>query len=954
MLPLQLLAGGTLPRSVQGRIATALSEVVRTEVVGANITIVESRIIDDSTPKRVEIYASPELGYFPFRAENIDEFYDAVREQLPAKYADYELRLYADGRAIESLVAGGDGADAKFRYSAVVPLITRQSSLNTPSLGLAGRHIAMWQSHGYIWQQRLGCWQWQRPTFWTTVEDMYTQSYVVPYLLPMLERAGATVLLPRERSLRREEVIIDNDKGIDLSTYSERSRKHSWYDVGSGFAHLHSAYPSGHNPFEDGTARGVEATDRASRLSSATYGGYIPVRGLYSLYISYQSVARSVPDAHYTVHASGGDHEFSVNQRMGGGMWVCLGEFYFEAGYHKELVTVDNLSRYSGVVTTDAVKIGGGMGNIYRGDEEVLSDMPRFVEGARYWLQWSGFSQDVYGPNGGEDDYKDDYMSRARWVNDLMGGSEHHSTAEGRGIPVDLAFALHTDAGVRHNDDIIGTLGIYCTRDDEGMFEGGASRNLSRDLTDAVMTSVVEDIRRKYEPKWTRRGMWDRAYYEARLPKCPTLLLELLSHQNFADMRYGLDPAFRFDVSRAIYKGMLRHLAKQYDMEYVVQPLPVKHLGAELYDKGVMLSWQPTEDILEPTAKADYYILYTRMGEGGFDTGRRVDGCSLYLEQRPGVIYGYKVTAVNRGGESLDSEVVVACRVRRERGRVMIINGFDRLSAPYSYRDATSVGYHIDEDSGVGYGDDTYFIGEQQDFDPQSEWAGKSDDDHAANILRGNTFDYALLHGKAIASAGYSFATASRAAVEAGGVALERYDLVDVVMGKQCTTPIGRGVMGYRHEAFSDALRHEIDDYMASGGAMLLSGSAMMSDLWNSPLADEEDRVWARERLGVEWLGRVKSGDVRSVARKLRRREFTVAVNTLYCDRCYTVEHMDVIGSVKAEAEHILCHDDGSCAAIAWRGDSGGCAILTLPIEAIIDDVQREMLLHSLLRYLLR
>ena len=954
LLPLQLMAGGTLPRTVQNKIATALTEVVRTEVVGANITIVECRTIDDEEQRCVEVYASAELGYFPFRESNIAMFYASLREQLPSKYADYELRLYADGRAIEELVTGGYGDDVRFCYSPVVPLVSRLSSLVQPTAGLAGRHIAMWQSHGYIWQQRLGCWQWQRPTFWTTVEDMYTQSYIVPYLLPMLERAGATVLLPRERSMRHEELIIDNDEGIDITTYSERSRQHKWYDAGVGFAHLHDTYPSGHNPFKDGTARGVEATDRASRISRGVYGGYIPVSGTYTVYVSYKSVARSVPDAHYTVHASGGDHEFAVNQRMGGGMWLPLGEFYFEAGHHKELVSVDNLSRYAGVVTTDAVKIGGGMGNIYRGDDEVVSDMPRFVEGARYWLQWSGFGEEVYSPNGDADDYKDDYMSRPRWVNALMGGSERHSTVEGRNIPIDLAFALHTDAGWRDNDDIIGTLGIYCTSDDEGMFEGGASRDLSRELTDAVMTSVVNDLRLKYEPKWTRRGMWNRAYYEARIPKCPTLLLELLSHQNFADMRYGLDPAFRFDASRAIYKGMLRYLATQYDMEYVVQPLPIKVLSAELHDKGVMLRWQPTEDICEPTATADYYILYTRVGDGGFDTGRRIDGCSVYVEQRPGVIYGYKVTAVNGGGESLDSEVVVACRQRRSRANIMVVNAFDRLSAPYSYRDDSSVGYHVDEDSGVGYIDDASFIGAQRDFDPCSEGVGSSSDNHAPNIVRGNTFDYALVHGRDIASAGYSFASASRGAVEAGIVELEDYDLVDIIMGKQRTMAIGRGVMGYRHEAFTDALRREIDEYVASGGALLISGNAMVGDMWHSPLAGDEDRAWSRRVLGVEYGGSVNSGDVYSLPRGLKRREFVVGVNALLCDECYAVEQCDVLKVVKPGAKAIMCYNNGSCAAIAWREATTRGAILAFPIETIIDDVQREMLVHALLKYLLR
>ena len=136
-------------------------------------------------------------------------------------------------------------------------------------------------------------------------------------------------------------------------------------------------------------------------------------------------------------------------------------------------------------------------------------------------------------------------------------------------IPIDMALAFHSDAGVRDGDEVIGTLGIYFTRDKGGRFEGGADRYRSRDLTDLVMTQIVADIRRTWEPEWMRRGMWNRSYYEARVPGVPTMLLELLSHQNFADMRLGNDPRFKFLVSRAVYKGILRYISSQYDSPYV-------------------------------------------------------------------------------------------------------------------------------------------------------------------------------------------------------------------------------------------------------------------------------------------------------------------------------------------------------------------------------------------------
>ena len=64
-------------------------------------------------------------------------------------------------------------------------------------------------------------------------------------------------------------------------------------------------------------------------------------------------------------------------------------------------------------------------------------------------------------------------MSRAHWVNALMGGSERLPDSAGLRIPVDVALAFHSDAGVRDGDGIIGTLGIFFTRENKGQIQGG-------------------------------------------------------------------------------------------------------------------------------------------------------------------------------------------------------------------------------------------------------------------------------------------------------------------------------------------------------------------------------------------------------------------------------------------------------------------------------------------------
>ena len=50
------------------------------------------------------------------------------------------------------------------------------------------------------------------------------------------------------------------------------------------------------------------------------------------MYVSYQTVKKSVDDASYTVWHKGEKTTFKVNQQMGGGTWVYLGTFDFDKG----------------------------------------------------------------------------------------------------------------------------------------------------------------------------------------------------------------------------------------------------------------------------------------------------------------------------------------------------------------------------------------------------------------------------------------------------------------------------------------------------------------------------------------------------------------------------------------------------------------------------------------------
>ena len=198
-----------------------------------------------------------------------------------------------------------------------------------------------------------------------------------------------------------------------------------------------------------------------------------------------------------------------------------------------------------------------------------------------------------------------------------------NSSKKGMGIPVDLSLGFHSDAGITPNDSIVGTLAIYTLRSDGSQtLPTGDSRMTSREYADQVQSQIVNDLREQYDTLWSRRHIWDRSYRDSRTPSSPAMLLELLSHQNFADMKYGLDPTFRFTVSRAVYKGMLKYLSNRYGVPYAVQPLPVSSMGVRFGGKGkAVISWIPEDDVIEPTATPKGYILYTRIDNGAFDNG---------------------------------------------------------------------------------------------------------------------------------------------------------------------------------------------------------------------------------------------------------------------------------------------------------------------------------------------
>ena len=247
--------------------------------------------------------------------------------------------------------------------------------------GLDNRVIALWQSHGKYYDQSQQRWKWQRPRLFGTVEDLFSQGYVMPYLMPMLENAGAYVMSPRERDTSLTEIIVDTD-GYPEGDFYLKQGKHQWKEgnVGSGFAYSGGQLTEGRNPFVAGTSETVSTVSarQASEQSNAAWNADIPARGRYAVYVSYASHPNSATDAHYKINHLGGTTDVKVNQQMGGGTWLYLGHYDFAKG--KQQLPIVELSNISddddAVVSADAVKIGGGMGNVARSTKNDPGLMP--------------------------------------------------------------------------------------------------------------------------------------------------------------------------------------------------------------------------------------------------------------------------------------------------------------------------------------------------------------------------------------------------------------------------------------------------------------------------------------------------------------------------------------------------------------------------------------------------
>ncbi|MBR5593214.1 MAG: xanthan lyase [Bacteroidaceae bacterium] len=957
-------------QSVDKTVSRALSEYFRnytsdrTLLKFSALDRRKNNIVVNNKAKKIIIYSNEAFAGQAFTPAVVDKIYKDIRGILPKNLRKYKIEVVYKGRSIEQRVPNIYRSAAKVDKSRLwggvvyngSPWVRNISRPFAVTGGLDGRHIALWQSHGRYYFADGDFWKWQRPSLYCTTEDLLTQSIVVPFLMPMLENAGALVYTPRERDWQPECVIVDNDKSTPGgSRYSEsEARGSEWETHIGGYAPLKDFYCDLDDPFSMGTSRSISAVQNKKKLSTAVWSPEIPVPGEYAVYVAYRTFENSVPDALYTVRHSGGETSFKVNQTMGGGTWVYLGTFFFDVDEDKRQgVVLANYSSHDGVVSADAVRFGGGVGNVARGPGGQLSGLPRYLEGARYNLQTGGFPYEVYSPFEGEADYRDDIVCRPSAVNYLSGGSVFNPDTIGLNVPLELSFGFHSDAGVSAEDNVIGSLGVVTTEFNGDTLATGHSRQMSRDLVSFLLNSVQDDLTARYGKRWPVRGILDRNYGETRVPYIPSVIFESLSHQNFMDMVYAHDPDFKFTLARSVYKVLLKHLCYVRGRDYVVQPLPVSHFAMSMSgdDNEVVLSWRPVNDVLEPTAKPKGYILYRSVDGSGFDNGTVVNEAHCSIPVEKGVMYSFKVAAFNDGGCSLPSEELSLYIANNEKGRALVVNGFHRLSGPDTLFTDKRIGFDFERDPGVPYMRTPEYCGGQLDFMRENlnyeNGLGLSGSECEGMLVAGNTLNYPRIHGEALAVNDISFLSCGSEAVIDGVVDMQEYDVVDLILGVEKQG--GKGsLLHYNspYKAFPAGLQGKLTEYCHGGGRLFVSGAFIASDMQGC----EADRLFVRNLLHFDYGGTVSNLSEDVVTGSGLRMSIERKAN----ESCYAVSRPDILVPLDDAFVSFVFDGCKESAGVAYSGNGYRTLSTSFPFEAVQNSVHRTKLMGAVMRFLLK
>lgn len=701
-----------------------------------------------------------------------------------------------DYRSLSSYMAEEAPAPAKEEQALDEPISSDDLSAQTTQTEALGGPVAnadgqpvgalsgvvVFCAAGHGWTAGSSSWLLQRGVTHSMIED-YGNIEQLNYFVHYLHNAGAVVVPFRPVGYQHIEVVVDNDDpGV---TYTG-----SWFNSSSSkyYDYNRSGAPT--------AVRYRFATAATTENAKARYTPNLPQSEFYPVYTWAAHSTNRVPQL-YRIHHTGGTATAIIDHRRVGNGWIWLGNYYFEAGT-SGWVEISNQSSVSGVVIADAIRFGNGMGSIPRTSSNIVSGYPRDEECQRYWAQSelsvnaAGFSSTIW--DSSDTDSNDNVSAGIRWA------AEMNATAFNNDRWRRVYLEFHSNASGGGTGTAKGTVALYNV--DPGTYTTNQYEfaKLLGEKVEADMLALDDT----FEYSWGARTNTyhaDFAYGAINALRndnqFDATILEVAYHDNVEDAANMRNARVRDAVARSSVQSLVKFLSNatlfpgtQIPEIYLPDPperLQVAHDG----NGNVVLSWTPGPSRPGSPASGDPatgYKIYRSSNGYGFGNAVAVGNVTTAtLTDIPAETTTYlRVAATNAGGESMPTPVLAVRRFDHGRAKVLIVDGYDRVS--------------------------------RQQCIVQSNYAGT----HQRPIPRRvNSFDYIVQHASAIDAAGRNFDSCTNEAVIAGSVLLADYEAVVWITGEESSID----------KTFDSAEQLLVTAYLNSGGRLFASGAEIGYEL---------------------------------------------------------------------------------------------------------------------------
>jgi len=639
-----------------------------------------------------------------------------------------------------------------------------------PTGALTG--VVVFTTAGHGWTAGASSWYLQRPLLWSMNED-YGNQDMLNYFVHYAFNAGATVVPFRPVGWQPLEIVLDNDDpGVTFTGSWSNGASTKYYENGVTNSGIVYKWTSA----------------AGSETATARYTPNITVTDFYPVYCFTIAGANRTLQT-YRIKHRGGITAVAIDHRLVGNGWIWLGDYYFVAG-DLNYVEITNQSPTGGAIIADAIRWGGGLGDIVRPGPGTVSGYPRDEECMRYWAHSElgnnavGFDTTIWDvPD--LDDGSDNVRVAAKWAREMNQEPPGGVLVE-RWRRIYLEF--HTNAAngnARGQMCLITTLGAttYQTQ----------FATILSDEVDADMAARAAEFEHAWvdraEPTYT--GAYGAICTPANGNEFDATIIELAFHDNQQDAELLRDPRVRAAMAKSCVEGIIRFLNSLPGSTVPLAFPPDRPRSVRAVDSGggnVTLAWQPPLSGPAYGDPATGYVIY--QSTDGFGFGNPIVLGNVTSHTLTGVPVGqtryFRIAATNAGGESMPSEVLAVRRPASGAARVLIVNGFDRLRRQ---------------------------INPRQTFTQPPAYAGQTIERQIWRMS--NAFDYVVEHAEALAANNIGFSSCVNEAVTGSLINLGDFAIVDWILGTESSEDL----------TLSSAEQSRLTTFLSNGGSLLISGS---------------------------------------------------------------------------------------------------------------------------------